>query len=243
VAQVSLKDRFASISFASQLHLAGLAIVLVAVALHTVFSGVRGLQQMLLVAASLLFAAGFVVWCSPTLQRYRSNPAARAVVIIIHLLVLLLSAAIARNVVALALGLPPQDFDLTVSALALLFYIPVWALVVSLAVGTAAMALYLYAILGGFFRKDKSHAPRFLAQALGALAICIYSAQAFQYSSDHQATLYPLARWFALFADYQQMQRYPGVQPSEHVRLHENGVVSYAKVVNGEVVIGIREHK
>lgn len=240
---MSLKDRFASISFTSQLHLAGFTLILVAGALHMAFSGLRGLQQMLLVAASLLFAAGFVVWSSPTIQRFRANQAARAVVIVVHLLVLLLAAAIARNVVALALGLPPQDFDLTVSALALLFYVPVWALVVSLVLGTVAMALYFVAILGGFFRKDNSHTPRFLAQAFGAFAISIYSAQAFQYASDHQAALYPLARWFALFADYQPIQRYPGVQTGERIRLHENGVVSYGKMVNGEVVIGIREHK
>lgn len=238
-----LKDWYLSIPFTYHLHLLGLALVLLASALRSLLPGLRSVPQMFFIAATLLFAAGFVAWSSPTLHRYREHQGARAAVVIGHLLVLLLAAAIARNVVALALGLPPQDFDLTVSTLALLFYIPVWALVISLLLGTIAVLLYLFAIVGALLRVDSTHSIRYLAQAIGAFAICVYSAQIFQYSNDHQASLHPLVKWLALFADYQPAEVYPGVARGERVRLHENGVISYARVENDQVVIRIRDHK
>jgi hypothetical protein len=37
-------------------------------------------------------------------------------------------------------------------------------------------------------------------------------------------------KWVAYSADFQEAYRYPGVDEGKRIRLHENGVVSYAEI-------------
>jgi hypothetical protein len=67
---------------------------------------------------------GFVVWIWPWIQKVYHHPV--GIVTVLHGVVLWLSVVFARKLVAEALRLPPQDFELTVAACVLIFYIPIW---------------------------------------------------------------------------------------------------------------------
>lgn len=203
----------------------------------------KALHQGLLLTASLMFALGFSVWCKPAMQRIWENPVARLVVIVPHLLVILLAAGLARNVVSSALGLPPQDFDVTVGLLTFVFYVPIWSLIVSFVVGIVALLLYLGGLSIGLFQRPFRESVKLFGQAAGALAICFYSSAIFDFAQSNQESLHPFIKWVALYGDFQTAPLYPGVGPQERVRLHENGVISSASVENNTVVVRVKRYE
>ena len=72
---------------------------------------------------------GFGIWLWPWLQRVWRGSFGRLALALLHGGILLLSIIPARLLVAEALGLPPQDFDVTVAFCVLLFYLPLWLIV------------------------------------------------------------------------------------------------------------------
>ena len=224
-----------------KLHLLGFLLVAIELIAAITNPSLKLLHQGLLFAASFAFAIGFTLWCEPVVRKVWEHPVAKLLVVIPHFVVLLFAAAISRNVVSSALGLPPQDFDLTVSLLTLAFYIPVWSLVVSIAVGVVALFLYLTGLLIGIFRRPFSESAKLFGQAAGALAICFYSSTIFGFANSHQESLHPIIKWVALFADYQAAPSYPGINPTERIRFHENGVVSSAAIQDNTVIIRVRQ--
>jgi hypothetical protein len=154
-----------------------------------------------------------------------------------------LAAILARNVVASALGLPPQDFEVSVSFVALLFYIPAWAMVVSIVVGISAFFLYIAALLVGIFNRPFRETAKLFGHAAGAFAICIYTSAVFDFANKNEESLHPLVRWVALFGDFQSTASYPRVGASERIRLHENGVISVATIEDNTVVIRVRKYE
>jgi hypothetical protein len=224
-------------------HLAGLFFIVICMLAALAFPTLKGTHQGLLFLASLAFAIGFSVWCWPTVKKVWEHPAGRTLIVILHLVVLLFAAILARNVVASALGLPPQDFDVSVSFIALVFYIPAWAMVVSVLVGIFAFFLYFIGLLIGAFNRPFKETAKLFGHAAGALAICIYSSSAFDFANKNEKSLHPLVRWVALFGDFQSAEAYPGVGTTDRIRLHENGVVSVATVENNTVVIRVRKYE
>lgn len=234
---------FNNMRLANQLQLAGLAL-LVVFALTVAFDpSTRVLQQALLFCASLAFTSGFVVWFWPAFSNVWGCHFGKLLVLTLHVFVLLFAAVLSRNVVASALGLPPQDFDITVSLVAIAFYVPAWSLVVSILGGAIAFILYAYGLLIGLLRRPFGESAKLFGHSAGALAICFYSGAVFDFSSKHEKSLHPLVKWVALFSDFQNAKLYPGVAANERVRLHENGVVSSASVENNTVVIHVRKYE
>lgn len=203
----------------------------------------KALHQGLLFTASIMFALGFAVWCKPAVQRVWENSVARLIVIVPHLLVILLAAGYARNVVSSALGLPPQDFDVTVGLLTLVFYVPIWSLIVSFVVGVVAVLLYMGGLLIGVFQRPFSESVKLFGQAGGAFAICFYSSTIFDFAQSNQESIHPFIKWVALYGDFQTAPLYPGIGPQERVRLHENGVISSASVENNTVVVRVKRYE
>lgn len=226
-----------------KLHLSGLLLVAIALIVTLAIPSLKLLSQGLLFSASFAFAIGFAVWCEPVIRKVWSHPVARLLVLVPHFVVLLFAAAIARNVVAAAIGLPPQDFDLTVGLLTLVFYIPAWSIVVSFAVGVVAFLLYIAGLFIGLLKRPFKETAKLFGQAAGAVAIGIYSSAIFDFANSHQDSLYPLVKWVALFADFQSAPSYPGVSPTERIRLHENGVISSATVQDKTVIIQVRKYE
>ena len=227
---------------AYQVHLAGLFFIAIFMLSVFVFSDFKVAHQVFLFLASLAFAIGFSIWCWPTARKVWRHPIGKALTVILHLFVLLFAAILARNVVASALGLPPQDFDVSVSFIALLFYIPAWSIVVSIIVAVVAFFLSFIGLLIGMFNRPFKETAKLFGHAAGALAICIYSSSVFDFASDNQNFLYPLVRWVAFLGDFQNAEAYPGVSATERIRFHENGVISIATVEDNTVVIQVRKY-
>lgn len=45
--------------------------------------------------------------------------------------------------------------------------------------------------------------------------------------------------WVAYYTEYHELSKYPKLKAGLRARVHENGVVSYAQIVDGEVQISI----
>ena len=82
--------------------------------------------------AFLSFAVGFASWAGPQLRKVWESSLGKLLLPLLHGLVLLLSIIWARFLVAEALGLPPQDFDMTVGIWTLVLYVPVWVFVIAI---------------------------------------------------------------------------------------------------------------
>jgi hypothetical protein len=87
------------------------------------------------------------------------------VVSLLHGLVFFLSIIQARIFVAEALGLPPQDFDLTVGFFTVLFYLPLWLWVITFLL----MILYIFFALA-FFVMMPLHSLSNLSQMIEHLS-------------------------------------------------------------------------
>ena len=97
----------------------------------------------LLVTTLLFFAAGFLLWVSPVAVTIYRSKRGRAVALVFHAFAVFLGATPSRNLVSATLGLPPQNYDLAVSLLALIFYPLSWIFLVA----TIALAFYAAAWL------------------------------------------------------------------------------------------------
>jgi hypothetical protein len=225
-----------------QANLTGLFFIAIFLLAALAFPAFKGTHQVMLFIASLAFAIGFLIWGWPTVKKVWLHPVGRTLIVILHLFVLLFAAILARSVVASALGLPPQDFDVSVSFITLLFYIPAWSIVVSIVLGISSFFLYFIGLLIGAFNRPFKETAKLFGYAAGALAICIYSSSVFEFANNNEKSLHPLVRWVALFGDFQSSKDYPGVGANERIRLHENGVISVATVENNTVVVRVRKY-
>lgn len=207
--------------------------------------GIKALSLFALTLLGLCFvliAIGFAWWLTPFTKKAWSSTPGKTVITVAHIFVLLISTVFSRNLVASATGLPPHDFDLAVSALALIYYIPIWTLIASaliLVTGTIFIA-------GDMLRssipipRSKSANERG-AHASGATVFAIlvvFLIQLLVPSSGTQATL---ALRLIYATEYFQATKYPGVLPFEHIRLHDNGIVSSAALTKDGVVITVRQ--
>jgi hypothetical protein len=52
-------------------------------------------------------------------------------------------------------------------------------------------------------------------------------------------TLAPAVRAVSYFADYQKASAYPGIEGNKRLRIHENGVVSYAEENGWDIIIKV----
>lgn len=187
-------------------------------------------------AASLLaFATGFVLWVRPAVQRVWSHFLGKVFIAVLHFGMAIIATALARHFVARAIGLPPQDFEMTVSVVTVLCYLPVWAFLVCVGMALATIfwsAIGLLKLLG---RWSPGRAARYLAHLAGTVAILMLAANILAFTVDRHAAVYPLVRLIAYACDYQPAPLYPGVAKGERVRLHEHGVMSVATLRSGTI--------
>lgn len=225
-----------------------------------IIAGVLGLLGLVITSKSLLipscygsaafaaslagFAFGFVAWSLPWLRLVWDHSIGRTAILILNVLVLLLSTALSRNLVASAIGLPPQDFDLSVGFVALSMYPVAWCFVVAIPIGLLAIAFQLAAFFQSLLRGALNrNAIRHFGHFLGAFALLMAIAFVADGYSTLQQRAYPAVRWIAFFADYQTAPAYPGIHTDERIRLHENGVISFLVIENGELSIRTRKYE
>jgi hypothetical protein len=220
----------------------------------------------LLVLAGILFGLGFCFRITPILKRIWSSSVGKWAIGGLNVAVWFLAHVPARLAVAKALGLPPQDFDVTVSIWTVATYPAVWIAFVSfltLVICTALMLTFLVLHLSSFplitesidflshllpssignrltTEKRREVSTRYLAHVAGSAMLGIASAVLLQATSSIHEHCLSAIPWIAYVADYQETPAYPGIQKNQRVRLHENGVVSYAVREGGAVRIHVR---
>jgi hypothetical protein len=118
-----------------------LALALCVVGLTSWVVGLGSWKGALFWAAAACCATGFMLWASPRIRSAWRSGWGKVVVTFLHGLALLLALAFARELLADALGLPPQDFDWTERALTLFLWPAAWAVI--LAVVAALTQLWL----------------------------------------------------------------------------------------------------
>jgi hypothetical protein len=188
----------------------------------------------------------------------------KIVISLLHGLVFFLSIIQARIFVAEALGLPPQDFDLTVGFFTVLFYLPLWlcvimflSMILSIFLAIAfilTMPLQSLGNLSQMFehlsskiarfrqRVNKVHTEigeRFFGAMMTSLIVLVITWYVWNSFPTVTRTLAPVVRAVAYFADYQKASAYPGVERDKKFRLHENGVISYAEEDSSGVIIKV----
>lgn len=226
-----------------------------------------GISDALALTAGVTFAIGFAAWIRLQLRRLWVSFAGKLALALLHSLVLLLSIVPARVLVAEGLGLPPQDFDLTVAMLVVALYLPVWLLVIAsttllfFAIALAVVSLLFVverlldliifmpirlftgrmAPLEASLRRRVTWITNVgLGHAMGAAAIAILAAATWDSIVAQTRTLAgPAVRLVAYFSDFHRLPQYPGVDASKRTRLHENGVVSYAQRRGTEIVVTV----
>lgn len=204
----------------------------------------------LITLAMIMGAAGFLSAVFPALVLICRSPIGLPLLALVHLLVGMLAAMLARDLVADALQLPPHDFDLTVAILTLVYYPPLWltvATAISLLLGILGMLAMVVlrlpsALLGPLITpssEGKARSRRLLAHSVAAMALALSCAQLADILHADTKTSGPAARLIAYYVDYHTAAAYPGIPPGEKIRLHENGVVSIARRNRLEVTIEV----
>lgn len=232
-----------SMNLEYQVHLLATGILLSSVGVYWASPGSKFAQQTLVFLSSFGFAIGFSVWCWPTVKKVWAHPIGKALIVLLHVLVLLMATAFSRFVVASSLGLPPQDFDLTVSVISFISYIPAWSIVITIMLGVATLALEIVGFGSMFANRSFGTSAKFFARMFGALAICFVSSSIFDFAVKNEKSLNPLAKRVAFFCDFQPALRYPGIKEGERIRLHENGVISVAQLKDGEIQVVVRKYE
>lgn len=253
-----LKVKLRAMSWSGRFYSFSVAVTVLGMFLSALM-GIAILNSAILIA-SLGFVVGFMFVC---LRIYRwfisvwDKPFGKTPIILLHLLVLLISTAISRWVMAEALGLPPQSFDITVGLLVLVFYIPAWLLLgafvftllgflLLIGVGLGALLLIPLSVIANllnifnllpYLRKAWSKvAPARLSfidaqgHSVGALLSGVILINLYgTLVSDARPWIYSSVRLIAVLSDFQPAVNYPGVQAGERAHPLDNGFVAIAK--------------
>jgi hypothetical protein len=187
----------------------------------------------LLLLASFLLMIGFLIWHIPLMSKIWMHEHGKIAVSIAHIFILLLTTVLARNLLTQSLGLPGKDFQLSLSLLTLILYLPVWLAVVSIVFGIGFYIL-------GLITNQKSTASRYIGHALGSSGTLIVLYFIFLIASRSEG-LQSLVRILAFYSDYESASNYPETRPNERINFHENGVISTAWHTNGDVVISVKK--
>jgi hypothetical protein len=208
-----------------------------------------------LFVSAVSFATAFLMWVAPKLRALWKYPMRRFALVALHATILFVAVPIARHFTAVAIGLPPQDFDITVAFVALELYPALWVLTLSLGAMSLSVGLLLVSMITSLLSsfhwtafgrannwEQRSHRLGFRAwlHAMGATLVAVGAAMLWGWHANLLLSQPDLIRRVAYLTDYQPAAKYPGVDAGARLRLHENGVVSYA-VPNGwaiDIVVG-----
>lgn len=188
------------------------------------------------------FVVGFAMWAWPQAQARWSSLLGTAAKVVLHVFAGLVATAAARYQVSVALGLPAQDFDLTVGFLAVFLYLPSWVLVVS-AVLVLSYVITIPGLLWSVTMGRELQERRFFvgaAHLIGAGGLAVYGWTFFGWAAEDKPALHSTILTLAAIVDYQPAAAYPGLKPGERVRLHENGVVSSVESTPQGIVLHVR---
>jgi hypothetical protein len=210
--------------------------------------------------SALLFGFGFVLWIKPWLQDKWQTSHGKLLLAGIHAVILFFAVIASRYLVANALGLPPQDFESTVHVFAIALYPALWLLLLASVLLVVSLAFFLLAFFCILSTYPLLNTPLLLISKLlstqskirlfmelgrnqfssnavghfmGAIFIALPAAGAGALHAKFLLENPAFIRWIAYATDFHEAKNFLGVDRTKKLRLHENGVVSYAEK-NGE---------
>lgn len=218
-------------------------------------------NAVLMYAGIFGFGAGFAAWLFPVVLKMSDSRVGRLSLVAVNAVVLVFAFVYARSIVWNALQLPPQDFDVTVSLIALATYIPMWLIIVSGTLFVAYVVLIFFGMAVKFIaptvtstfasifgehrlvQKASSRlserATKALFHGIGSAVMASVAAVMFTAFNTSTSSAKEAVKWIAYWADFYPSGIYPGVPKDARIRLHENGVVSTARVFDDQVEITI----
>ena len=212
---------------------------------------------------ALFFCIGSSMWIKHSILPFLMKKYVQKILIIVGLpIAYFVDELIAKDLLINAIGLPTRDFTMTILFLKFMFFIPTIAFICVFLVFVCCIIteiLYIFfdilktilnkiAYLFKFkqiinFSIDRKIYGRFIGVVLLSMFIYYMVIAIISYGFKFTNAI----RLVAFYCDYQTMIRYPNVSKNERVILHENGVISSAKILNGsifgEVVIEISMFK
>lgn len=236
-ARTAVAAKFRSLTLVERIHACTLVALMTCMPLNLLAPSWRPVISMLVVVACHGFLLGFIVWVWQLIRESWLQRIGAVAYGMLHALAFLIATTAARHHVSRAMGLPAQDFDLTVGFFSLLFYLPAWCLILSVALAPALLLVTPIALGSLMFRKDDKRAGSLMAHMVGAFGVALYASQFFQWSTTDKPLIHTAVRLVAAIADYQPAASYPGVKAGQRVRLHENGVMSAISIEANEVKV------
>lgn len=240
--QKTFAETLNSIRFEYKAHILATISLLISGIFYWLHLDLKLIQQSLLLISLLGFAFGFLAWSLPFIAKAWHHPIGAAIITVFHVFVLILSTIFARHIVASSIGLPPQDFDITVGIISIISYIPAWSIIISIILGASAIILEIISfgamVTNCSFRTVAKH----FARMFGAIAALSISTNIFDYSLKNEEALHTPVKWIAYFCDFQPAPMYPGILKEERIRLHENGIISFAHIENGEIQVKVKKY-
>jgi len=188
---------------------------------------------------------GFMFYSKPYFARAYRSVFFRWVYKIAHAFFIVFAMAFSNIFVESALKLPPQDFFITFSFFALIFYIPVFLLGLACIFAVLMMATSVLIFWETIRTQTENIFRLFLINIKNRVAdnklniFCHFGALLFIFATlnfgssfvfENSNKMIPFARSYAYQFDYHTVdtQFYPCIKKSERIRLHENGLISVA---------------
>lgn len=216
-------------------------------------------------------AIAFLIKANIVMRKVWNIKVMRTGFVALHVAMYFIAIIVSRIVIAKVIGLPPQDFDMTVGVISIFMYVAVLLAFVLVAMFLLIAVLMVVeiplsmlsvvlndALFTGLIKKiggvkisecissaKVKMAGGVLKHIYGAIGVLIPImfligfAFSFFYAQPSKFGGASLVKLIAYVADYQYLDNYPGVDGGKKVRLHDNGVVSYAKLDDWRVIITI----
>ena len=210
-----------------------------------------------LYSAAALSSIGLTIWARPIVLHAAKSKLSENMLKVLQAFVLVVSVIPARDAVSYSLELPPQDFDLTVAILTLVFCPIIWlgasTVLVLIAYLTSIGSMFILSVVSSVLtpiealasivkpqglsiaekyqekkRAISVYSNDIIGHSMGIFAILVLLTHLFTWASSFPTRIEDFVRLVAYFADYHEQDSYPGLIKSTKSRLHENGIVSYA---------------
>ena len=245
------------------LYIAALLLLLISIALDSSPFWTPRLQSYVIIGSSILMVCGFSIWLVPWAVKHKESGYVLLLKFIVHGATILYSTLLARTMIVDALGLPPNDFSFTITALIVALYLPTLIVIAACFLALATTGHFLYAVLHDSIHNNlymlRSYigilfppfAPASRAKNLinttyflrlaGAIYMSLFLSGALTTLIPSNPALISFTRWTAFILDYFPLSNYPGIPANIRVNLHENGIVSKAEFIDGEIRISTHQ--
>ena len=203
-------------------------------------------SEIILFCGIIIIEFTFIIWIIQFYKdKIKGKPFYIFIFSIVNLFILWFSNAYAHELVVNSLGLPAEDFGLTLHLLVLICYIPAAIIatifvffivylclcilvIFKLAWGLLYSIIHPFLVMFGWAKADilvnKDHRLILHFFVFGVTCLLLTSVLAF--IVKHQSSFYPAIRYIAYIVDYEYLYNYPQVDKNKKVKLHENGFVS-----------------